>query len=216
MAIQDYLDKFPGQYEGEQQRYARGMDDYYRKVDAISLREYGKHYEELDVHAQKRVESLVDMQGSARKGSIYQLEDGRIVNEQEAKDYQNKYVDMMDQAWEEHKKNRKGNPINNIDPKIGQSVVGKNVSNLVTSRLNNNKVSSPTNSLKGSRKGDRDIVQEIMNIYQSDNIDGDRVTELINKLSKDQKEDLVTRLAVGYGTKEYNRLMGIDDGHNWL
>lgn len=216
MAIQDYLDKFPGQYEGEQQRYARGMDDYYRKVDTISLREYGKHYEELDVHAKKRVESLVDMQGSARKGSIYQLEDGRIVNEQEAKDYQNKYVDMMDQAWEEHKKNRKGNPINNIDPKIGQSVVGKNVSNLVKSRLNNNKVSSPTNSLKGSRKGDRDIVQEIMNIYQSDNIDGDRVTELINKLSKDQKEDLVTRLAVGYGTKEYNRLMGIDDGHNWL
>lgn len=135
MAIQDYLDKFPGQYEGEQQRYARGMDDFYRKVDAISFREYGKHYEELDVHAQKRVESLVDMQGSARKGSIYQLEDGRIVNEQEAKDYQNKYVDMMDQAWEEHKKNRKGNPINNIDPKIGKNIVGKNVSKLVTNRL---------------------------------------------------------------------------------
>lgn len=136
MAIQDYLDKFPGQYEGEQQRYARGMDDYYRKVYAISLREYGKHYEELDVHAQKRVESLVDMQGSARKGTIFKTEDGRIVGEKEAKDYQNKYVDMMDQAWEEYKKKRKGNPINNIDPYIGQNVVGKDVSKIVTDRLN--------------------------------------------------------------------------------
>lgn len=136
MAIQDYYDKFPGQYEGEQQRYARGMDDYYRKVDAISLREYGKHYEELDVHAQKRVESLVDIQGSARKGTIFKTEDGRIVGEKEAEDYRNKYVDMMDQAWEEHKKNRKGNPINNIDPKIGQNIVGKNVSKIVTNRLN--------------------------------------------------------------------------------
>lgn len=138
MAIQDYLDKFPGQYEGEQQRYARGMDDYYRKVDAISLREYGKHYEELDVHAQKRVESLVDMQGSARKGSIYQLEDGRIVNEEEAEQYRKDYVKMMEQDWEEYKKNRKGNP------KIGQIAVGKNVSNLVTNRLTKN-----NNSLKG-------------------------------------------------------------------
>lgn len=136
MVIQDYYDKFPGQYEGEQQRYARGMDDYYRKVDAISFREYGKHYEELDVHAQKRVESLVDMQVSARKGSIYQLEDGRIVNEQEAEQYRKDYVKMMEQDWEDYKKNRKGNPINNIDPKIGQNIVGKNVSKLVTNRLN--------------------------------------------------------------------------------
>lgn len=136
MAIQDYLDKFPGQYEGEQQRYTRGMDDFYRKVDAISLREYDKHYEELDVHAQKRVESLVDMQGSERKGSIYQLEDGRIVNEQEAEQYRKDYVKMMEQDWEDYKKNRKGNPINNIDPRIGQNTVGKNVSRLVTNRLN--------------------------------------------------------------------------------
>lgn len=135
MAIQDYLDKFPGQYEGEQQRYARGMDDFYRKVDAISLREYGKHYEELDVHAQKRVESLTDRQGS-RKGEIFRLDNGSIVNEKEAEKYKNNYANMMDQAWEEHKKKRKGNPINNIDPKIGQNVVGKNVSNLVTNRLN--------------------------------------------------------------------------------
>ena len=135
MSIHDYLDKFPGQYEVEQQRYARGMDDFYRKVDAISLREYGKHYEELDVHAQKRVESLVDRQGS-RKGGIFQLDNGSIVNEKEAEEYKNNYGNMMDQAWEEHKKNRKGNPINNIDPKIGQNVVGKNVSKLVTNRLN--------------------------------------------------------------------------------
>lgn len=204
MDIQDYLDKFPGQYEGEQQRYARGMDDFYRKVDAISLREYGKHYEKLDVHAQKRVESLVDRQGSSRKGgvyndalqahgvyhgyqdwedtnfvpedealetlsdiaesegktvdtlvaemsefkrtsnpdrlgnrqgSIYQLEDGRIVNEKEAEQYRKDYVKMMEQDWEDYKKNRKGNPINNIDPKICQNVVGKNVSKLVTNRL---------------------------------------------------------------------------------
>lgn len=135
MSIHDYLDKFPGQYEGEQQRYARGMDDFHRKVDAISLREYGKHYEELDVHAQKRVESLVDRQGS-RKGEIFQLDNGSIVNEKEAEEYKNNYGNMMDQAWEEHKKKRKGNPINNIDPKIGQNVVGKNVSKLVTNRLN--------------------------------------------------------------------------------
>lgn len=134
MAIQYYIDKFPGQYEGEQQSYARGMDDYYRKVDAISLREYGKHYEELDVHAQKRVESLVDRQGS-RKGEIFQLDNGSIVNEHEAEEYKNNYANMMDQAWEEHKKKRKGNPINNIDPKIGQNIVSKNVSKLVTNRL---------------------------------------------------------------------------------
>ena len=134
MAIQYYMDKFPGQYEGEQQSYARGMDDYYRKVDAISLREYGKHYEELDVHAQKRVESLVDRQGS-RKGEIFQLDNGSIVNEHEAEEYKNNYANMMDQAWEEHKKKRKGNPINNIDPKIGQNIVSKNVSKLVTNRL---------------------------------------------------------------------------------
>ena len=216
MAIQDYYDKFPGQYEGEQQRYARGMDDYYRKVDAISLREYGKHYEELDVHAQKRVESLVDLQGSARKGTIFKTEDGRIVGEKEAEQYRKYYVKMMEQDWEDYKNNRKGNPINNIDPKIGQNIVGKNVSNLVTSRLTKDKVIPPTDSFKGSRNGDRDIVQEIINIYEQGNIDENKVTELIDKLSKDQKEDLVIRLAVGYGTKEYNRLMGIDDGHNWL
>ena len=48
--IMDYNDKYPGQYEGDQQRYARGMDDYYRKLNMIALREHGKHYEDLDIH----------------------------------------------------------------------------------------------------------------------------------------------------------------------
>lgn len=36
--IMDYFDRFPGQYEGDQQRYARGMDDYHRKLDMVALR----------------------------------------------------------------------------------------------------------------------------------------------------------------------------------
>lgn len=138
MDIHDYLDKFPGQYESEQQRYARGMDDSYRKVDAISLREYGVHYEELTVDKQKEVESRVDMQGS-RKGTsdtgVYQLDNGKIVGKDEADQYKSNYINMMEQAWEDHKKNRKGNPVNNIDPKIGQGIVGKNVSGRIIDRM---------------------------------------------------------------------------------
>lgn len=70
--IMDYYDKFPGQYEGDQQTNARGLDDYYRKLDMIALREYGKHYEDLDIHAQKSCESKVEFKGS-RKGTTYQL-----------------------------------------------------------------------------------------------------------------------------------------------
>ena len=138
MDIHYYLDKFPGQYESEQQRYARGMDDFYRKVDAISLREYGVHYEELTVDKQKEVESRVDMQGS-RKGTsdtgVYQLDNGKIVGKDEADQYKSNYINMMEQAWEDHKKNRKGNPVNNIDPKIGQGIVGKNVSGRIINRM---------------------------------------------------------------------------------
>lgn len=204
--IMDYFDKFPGQYEGDQQRYARGMDDYHRKLDMIALREKSKHYDDLDISDKKDVEGKVDMQGKGsrkggtysdalqahevyhgyndwenttfvpedealevlsdiaidegktvdtlvsemsefrrnsnpdrlgvRKGSVYQLDNGAIVNEDEAKEYQENYGNMMDQAWEEHKrKKRIGNPIKNINPKLAQSAVGKNVSKLVTNRL---------------------------------------------------------------------------------
>ena len=204
--IMDYFDKFPGQYEGDQQRYARGMDDYHRKLDMIALREKSKHYDDLDISDKKDVEGKVDMQGKGsrkggtyndalqahgvyhghedwkdtvflpedealeqlseiaewegksvdtlvaemsefrrnsnpdrlggRKGSVYQLDNGAIVNEAEAKEYQENYGNMMDQAWEEHKrKKRIGNPIKNINPKLAQSAVGKNVSKLVTNRL---------------------------------------------------------------------------------
>ena len=172
--IMDYFDKFPGQYEGDQQRYARGMDDYHRKLDMIALREKSKHYDDLDISDKKDVEGKVDMQGKGsrkggtyndalqahgvyhgyndwedttfvpedealetlsdiatdegktvdtlvaemsefrrtsnpdrlggRKGSVYQLDNGAIVNEAEAKEYQENYGNMMDQAWEEHKR----------------------------------------------------------------------------------------------------------------
>lgn len=138
MDVHDYLDKFPGQYESEQQKYARGMDDFYRKVDAIALKEYGSHYEELSVKDQKIVESKVEMQGS-RKGDagteVYRLDDGRVVGAQEAQNYQNNYVKMMEEAHEEYMRNRKGNPINNVDPKIGQGIVGKNVSGSIIGRM---------------------------------------------------------------------------------
>lgn len=204
--IMDYFDRFPGQYEGDQQRYARGMDDYHRKLDMVALREKSKHYNDLDISDKKEGESKVDMQGKGsrkggtyndalqahgvyhgyndwedvnsvpedeaietlsdiatdegksvdtlvaemqefrrtsntdrlggRKGSVWELDNGRIVNEQEAKEYQENYVNMMEQAWEEHKrKKRIGNPIKNINPKLAQSAVGKNVSKLVTNRL---------------------------------------------------------------------------------
>lgn len=139
MNIHDYLDKFPGQYESEQQKYARGMDDLYRKVDAISLKEYGSHYEELSVKDQKTVESKVEMQGY-RKGDagteVYRLDDGRVVGAQEAKNYQSNYVKMMEEAHDEYMRNRKGNPINNVDPNIGQGIVGKNVSGSIIRRMN--------------------------------------------------------------------------------
>ena len=202
----DYFDRFPGQYEGDQQRYARGMDDYHRKLDMIALREKSKHYDDLDISDKKDIEGKVDMQGrgsrkggtyndalqahgvyhgvhnwedssfvpedeaietlsdiatdegktvdtlvaemsefrrtsnpdrlGGRKGTVYQLDNGSIVNEAEAKEYQENYGNMMDQAWEEHKrKKRIGNPVKNIDPKLAQSAVGKNVSRLVTNRL---------------------------------------------------------------------------------
>lgn len=204
--IMDYFDKFPGQYEGDQQRYARGMDDYHRKLDMIALREKSKHYDDLDISDKKDIEGKVDMQGKVsrkggtyndalqahgvyhgyhdwedssfvpedealdtlsdiaesegktvdtlvsemsefkrtsnpnrlggRKGTVYQLDNGSIVNEAEAKEYQENYGNMMEQAWEEHKrKKRIGNPIKNINPKLAQSAVGKNVSKLVTNRL---------------------------------------------------------------------------------
>lgn len=139
MDIHDYLDKFPGQYESEQQKYARGMDDFYRKVDAIALKEYGSHYEELSVKDQKIVESKVEMQGS-RNGNagteVYRTEDGRVVGAQEAKNYQSNYVKMMEEAHDEYMRNRKGNTINNVDPKIGQVITGKNVSSSIIGRIN--------------------------------------------------------------------------------
>lgn len=63
--IMDYYDQYPGQYEGDQQRYARGMDDYHRKLDMVSLRKYGRHYDDLEMDAKKDVENRVSLQ---RKG----------------------------------------------------------------------------------------------------------------------------------------------------
>ena len=119
----DYNDEYPGQYEGDQQRYARGMDDYHRKLNMIALREHGKHYDDLDIHAKKDVESKVSLQGSRKGGPVFQLDNGKVVGEKEAQEYQNNYVNMMEQAWEKHKeeKERKGSH--------------RNVSNIVIDRL---------------------------------------------------------------------------------
>ena len=121
--IMDYHDRFPGQYEGDQQRYARGMDDYHRKLTMIALREHGKHYDDLDIHAKKDVESKVSLQGSRKGEPVFQLDNGKVVGEKEAQEYQNNYANMMEQAWEKHKqeKDRKGSH--------------HNVSNIVIDRL---------------------------------------------------------------------------------
>ena len=121
--IMDYYDRDPGQYEGDQQRYARGMDDYHRKLTMIALREHGKHYDDLDIHAKKDVESKVSLQGSRKGEPVFQLDNGKVVGEKEAQEYQNNYANMMEQAWEKHKeeKERKGSH--------------RNVSNIVIDRL---------------------------------------------------------------------------------
>lgn len=77
--IMDYYDQYPGQYEGDQQRYARGMDDYHRKLDMVSLRKYGRHYDDLGIDSKKDVENRVSMQ---RKGdaSIYSV-NGMLMEE---------------------------------------------------------------------------------------------------------------------------------------
>lgn len=107
--IMDYHDTFPGQYTGDQQSYARGMDDYHRKLNMVALREFGKHYDDLDVHTQKVCENKVEFKGS-RKGTTYQLA-GNVSTDHRINDY----VELLENK-NEYKKH-------------------KNVSDLVITRL---------------------------------------------------------------------------------
>lgn len=57
------------------------------------------------------IESVISLlsgtrRGSSRKGEVYRLDDGRVVDEKTANEYKDNYKNMMDAAWEEHK--RKG------------------------------------------------------------------------------------------------------------
>lgn len=100
--------------------YMDSMDAHYDKLNEISHKEYGKEYSDLPVNIQKIVENIL----SDRKGSstVYQLDDGRVVGEQEAKEYRDNYGKMMEDAWEDYK-SRQG------------SRKHQNVSKLITSRL---------------------------------------------------------------------------------
>lgn len=59
-------------------------------------------------------------------------------------------------------------------------------------------------SRKGSRKGssrDDEIVQEILDMYEKDNIDQDRLVNLLQELPKDRHKEIVTSLAISDNPK---------------
>lgn len=98
-------------YNAEREKYESSMDEYYDRLNKIAKEKYGKNYEDLDIHAKNDCESQVDdHKGSckgSRKGDIYQLDNGKIVNKEEADAYKNNYANMMDAAWEEHKRKKR-------------------------------------------------------------------------------------------------------------
>lgn len=108
--IHDYLDEFPDQYTKNREKYEQSMDKFYEDAEMLSQNKYGKSYYDLDVFAKKDIESMIENK-SARQGSsdtVYQLDNGKVVGEEEAKKYQENYGNMMDQVWEEYKRKRDG------------------------------------------------------------------------------------------------------------
>lgn len=102
--------------------YYDTIDSYYDDLNSIAHREYGQEYSDLPVNVQKIVENILSSR-HGRKGNtntVYRLDTGEIVGESRAREYQENYGKMMEDAWNEHVKSRKGN---------------KNVSNIIISRL---------------------------------------------------------------------------------
>lgn len=106
MAIQDYFDRFPGEYEAEREKYEKSMDKYFEDLDMLSINKFGRHYDELSITEQKEIESMIDNKKARTGSAIYQLDDGRIVGEKEAEEYRNNYGKMMDGSWEQYKNSK--------------------------------------------------------------------------------------------------------------
>lgn len=137
MAIQDYFDRFPGEYESEREKYEKSMDKHFDDLDMLSMNKFGRHYDELSVNEQKEIESMIDNK-KARTGSgifqkegkdttVYQLDDGRIVGPKAAEEYRKNYGKMMDDAWEQYKKSK--------ERKGSASPDCENVSKIILNRL---------------------------------------------------------------------------------
>lgn len=106
MAIHDYLDKFPGEYKSEREKYEKSMDGSFKDLDMLSMNKFGKHYDEISVNDQKEIENMINSK-KARKGSgVFQLDNGKVVGAKEAEEYKKNYGKMMDDAWEQYKKSK--------------------------------------------------------------------------------------------------------------
>lgn len=106
MAIHDYLDKFPGEYQEEREKYEKSMDEHFEDLDMLSMNKFGKHYDELSVSEQKEIEAMIDTKKARQGNGVFQLDNGKVVGAKEAEEYKNNYGKMMDDAWEQYKKSK--------------------------------------------------------------------------------------------------------------
>lgn len=106
MAIHDYLDKFPGEYQAEREKYEKSMDEHFEDLDMLSMNKFGRHYDELSVTDQKEIEAMIDTKKARKGNGVFQLDNGKVVGAKEAEEYKNNYGKMMDDAWEQYKKSK--------------------------------------------------------------------------------------------------------------
>lgn len=106
LAIHDYLDKFPGEYQAEREKYEKSMDEHFENLNMLSMNKFGKHYDELSVTEQKEIEAMIDTKKARQGNGVFQLDNGKVVGAKEAEEYKNNYGKMMDDAWEQYKKSK--------------------------------------------------------------------------------------------------------------
>lgn len=106
LAIHDYLDKFPGEYQAEREKYEKSMDEHFEDLDMLSMNKFGRHYDELSVSEQKEIEAMIDTKKARQGNGVFQLDNGKVVGAKEAEEYKNNYGKMMDDAWEQYKKSK--------------------------------------------------------------------------------------------------------------
>lgn len=106
LAIHDYLDKFPGEYKAEREKYEKSMDEHFENLNMLSMNKFGKHYDELSVTEQKEIEAMIDTKKARQGNGVFQLDNGKVVGAKEAEEYKNNYGKMMDDAWEQYKKSK--------------------------------------------------------------------------------------------------------------